>query len=381
MLRKIALGLSALVGVLFLGCAIVYLATNPSQPPEGSVAAELLKPGAFDVGVQEMVFVDTSRPTAANRDYAGDTKRTFNTTLWFPIGADSAHPLVIHSHGLTSARNDLSYVAEQLASHGYVVAAADYPLTYGGAPGRPNSVDVLNQPEDVSFLIDSMLALNGADKPFDGTIDSQRIGLMGYSLGGLTTELATYHPRLRDPRVAAAVSIAGPTVGMTSQFFSTTDVPFLMIAGTLDFLINFDANAAPIPELIPGAQLASIRGGTHLGFAGVADPMFRFMHHPDDLGCQAVLANLDTDLNDTVLLLGGEDDGIVVDVDAPQVCEIRHTEKALHPGEQQIITSIATLAFFESVFAEAAADRAAAKSALNTALNEELANASLADDD
>jgi hypothetical protein len=109
--------------------------------------------------------------------------------------------------------------------------------------------------------------------------------------------------------------------------------------------------------------------------------MFRFMHHPDDLGCQAVLANLDTDLNDTVLLLGGEDDGIVVDVDAPQVCEIRHTEKALHPGEQQIITSIATLAFFESVFAEAAADRAAAKSALNTALNEELANASLADDD
>ncbi len=377
MLRKIALGLSALVGVLFLGGAVAYLATNPSQPPEGSVAAEFLKPGAFEVGVQDFVFIDESRPTAANRDYAGDTNRTFNTTLWFPIGANSAHPLVIHSHGFTSARNDLSYVAQQLASHGYVVAAADYPLTHGGAPGRPNSVDVLNQPEDVSFLIDSMLALSGADKPFAGTIDSQRIGLMGYSLGGLTTELATYHPRLRDPRVAAAVSIAGPTVGMTSQFFSTTDVPFLMIAGTLDFLINFDANAAPIPDLIPGAQLAAIRGGTHLGFAGVADPMFRFMHHPDDLGCQAVLANLDTDPNDTVLLLGGEDDGIVVDLNAPQVCEIRPTEKALHPGEQQIITSIATLAFFESVFAETAADRAAAKSALNTALNEELTNASL----
>lgn len=81
--------------------------------------------------------------------------------------------------------------------------------------------------------------------------------------------------------------------------------------------------------------------------------------------------------NDTVLLLGGEDDGIVVDLDAPQVCEIRPSEKALHPGEQQIITSIATLAFFESVFAETAADRAAAKSALNTALNEELMSTSL----
>ena len=368
MLRKIALGLSALFVLLLIGGVVVYIVSGPSQPQAGSTAARLLEPGPFDAAMQDVVFTDLSRPTAPNRDSAGDDRRTFNTTVWYPVGADGAHPLIIHSHGFTSARNDLSYVAEQLASYGYVVAAADYPLTHGGAPGRPNSVDVINQPEDVSFLIDSVLALSGADKPFAGSIDEARIGLMGYSLGGLTTELATSHPRLRDPRVAAAVSIAGPTTGMTAKFFETSEAPFLMIAGTLDFLINFDANAAPIPSLIPGSTLVAIEGGTHLGFASVADPMFRFMHHPDDLGCQAVLANLDSDPNDTVLLLGDAGDGIVVDQNAPQVCAIRPSDKAIHPGEQHMITSVATLAFFESVFADTPAARAEAADKLVQAL-------------
>ena len=357
MLRKIALSLSGLALLLLVGGLIAYLATGPNQPPSGSVAANLLAPGPFETATQDIVFVDESRPTAANRDYPGAANRTFVTTLWYPVGADDSHPLVIHSHGFTSTRTDLSYVAEQLASYGYVVAAADFPLTHGGAPGRPNSVDVINQPADVSFLIDSVIALSGADKPFAGTIDEARIGLMGYSLGGLTTELATYHPRLRDPRVAAAVSFAGPTAGMTAKFFETSDAPFMMIAGTLDFLINFDANAAPIPSLIPGARLVAIDGGTHLGFGALAEPAFRFMHHPDDLGCQAVLSNLDTDPNDTVLQLGDENDGIVVDQSAPQVCEIRPGDKAIHPGEQHMITSAATLAFFESVFANTPALR------------------------
>lgn len=377
MLRKIALGLCAFFIVALIGGLIIYAATGPVTPPADSIAARWLAPGPYAIQSQDVVFVDTTRPTAANRDYPGAASRTFATTLWYPLGAADSHPLVIHSHGFTSTRSDLSYVAEQLASYGYVVAAADYPLTHGGAPGRPNSVDVINQPADVSFLIDSVLELSGADRPFSGTIDEARIGLMGYSLGGLTTELATYHPRLRDPRVAAAVSFAGPTAGMTAKFFENSDAPFMMIAGTLDFLINFDANAAPIPSLIPGSTLVAIDGGTHLGFGALAEPAFRFMHHPDDLGCQAVLSNLDTDPNDTVLQLGDESDGIVVDPSAPQVCEIRPSEKAIHPGEQHMITSAATLAFFESVFADTPALRESAEADLVQALASDFGRAKL----
>ena len=379
MLRKIALGLSVLVLALFIAGIAGYVITGPQAPAADSVSAQWLKPGPYMTASSDKVFVDSSRGTAANRDYSGAADRTLATTLWYPLDSEESHPLVIHSHGFTSARNDLSYVAELLASHGYVVAAADYPLTHGGAPGKPNAVDVVNQPADVSFLIDSVSAFSGPEKPFSGSIDASRIGLMGYSLGGLTTELATYHPTLRDPRVAAAASIAGPTTGFTADFFKTSDIPFLMIAGSLDYLINFEANAATIPYLVENGALVTITGGTHLGFVGVADPMFRFMRHPDSLGCAAVLANLDSDPNDSLNQLGGAAEGIDVDPTAPQVCEITPDEKALHPGEQHMVTSIAVLAFFESQFSPSAAAREQAASALAVSLPTEFAAANYSD--
>lgn len=368
MLRKLVLSLCVFVVLAFGALIIIYVATGPQSPAADSVSAKWLQPGPFATATVDTVFVDRSRPTPANRDFTGAAERTLATTLWYPTEADAELPLVIHSHGFTSTRTDLSYAAELLASHGYVVAAADYPLTFAGAPGGPNSVDVINQPADITFLIDSIIALDGDAKPFVGDIDTARIGLMGYSLGGLTTEIATYHPTLRDPRIAAAVSIAGPTVGFTDTFFATADVPFLMIAGTLDHLINFDTNAAPIPKLIDNGSLLAIKGGTHLGFGAIADPMFRFMKHPDSLGCAAVLANLDTDPNETILLLGGAAEGIVPDPGAPAVCEITPDGPALHPGEQQRITSVGVVTFFESVFAGSPAQRASAATALGQAL-------------
>ena len=368
MLRKIAQGLSALAVLVISGLTAAYVITAPQAPAAGSASAQWLESGPYETASIDTLFVDSSRPTAANRDYPGARDRSLATTIWYPQSADGEHPLIIHSHGFTSTRTNMSYVAELLASHGYVVAAADYPLTHGGAPGAPNAVDVLNQPEDVSFLIDSVIALSGNDKPYAGGIDTSRIGLMGYSLGGLTTELATYHPTLRDPRIAAAVSVAGPITGFTADFFTTTEIPFLMIAGTLDYLINFDANAATIPALVANGTLVGIEGGTHLGFGAIADPAFRFMRHPDSLGCAAVLANLDTDPNDSLTQLGGPEIGIVVDPAAPAVCEITPDEKALHPGEQHMITSVAAVAFFESVFSSASATREAASRALRDEL-------------
>ena len=49
------------------------------------------------------------------------------------------------------------------------------------------------------------------ERPFAGGIDRDRIGAMGLSLGGLTTTLVAFHPTLGDPRIRAAVSIAGPS--------------------------------------------------------------------------------------------------------------------------------------------------------------------------
>lgn len=378
MIRKISLGLATVLGLLLIGAAATYLVTMPQSLPQDSASGEWLQSGPYGVGSTDIVLVDESRETMANGDAPQLSNRTFPTSIWYPEHGDGNYPLIIHSHGFTSERGDLGYAAELLASHGYVVASANYPLTAGGTAGGPNADDLVNQPADVSFLIDSVLQLSGDDKPFVGDIDSSRIALMGYSLGGITTTLATYHPRLRDERVKAAISIAGPSAGLVSKFYDTTDVPFLMIAGTLDALINFEYNAAVIPDRVRNSMLIGIEGGTHLGFGAIAEPMLRLMNHPDGLGCTAVLSNLGSDPNAAFIPLGDESDGIVLDPSIPAICETMPSEKALHPGRQQMVTSIAVLSFFEYVFNEDPDRRRAALEQLSNSLPTEMAEARFA---
>ncbi len=363
-LKRLA-GITITLGMLVL---VIYLATGPQLPAVTSASANWLEPGPFPVGQNEFIFVDGSRPTDDNRGNPGSSNRTFPTTLWYPENTQGSHPLIIHSHGIMSSRTEMTYILENLASHGYIIAATDYPLTNGGTPGGANATDVVNQPADVSFLIDSVITLEDNEKPFGGFIDINRIGLTGLSLGGLTTTLTAYHPRWRDPRIKAAVSIAGPSAMFAEHFYTTSDIPFLMIAGTSDALIDHEYNAVIIPERIENGILVTIEGGSHLGFIGLSDPLFRFMNNPDNIGCQAVLAVLDQNPNDVFLALGTEAEGVVDNPEAPDVCEKMPPLKASHPGQQKLITQIAVLSFFESVFGKTEDERATARDQLQTSL-------------
>jgi predicted dienelactone hydrolase len=259
-----------------------------------------------------------------------------------------------------STKEEGGYLAEHLASHGYVVVSADYPLTNFRTAGGPNVSDAANQPADVSFLIDRVLALQGDEKPFAGAIDRERIGAMGLSLGGLTTTLAAFHRTLRDPRIRAAVSIAGPSSFFSEHFFAAADVPFLMIAGTEDAMVDYRTNARPILDRVRNAGLLSIAAGSHTGFAGIADPLFRFVDHPDSTGCSALMANIDLQQNEFPFTgLGGEENGIVI-IDQTLPCQKSPLPKALHPGRQHMITTLGATDFFRSIFD---ADKATRESA------------------
>lgn len=370
MVKKIVKALLGGFVLLAVLGVVVFVATGPKQPPASSLSAQWLKSGPYPVASTDFIWVDQTRVTDPNRGNPGKPERTLPVTIWYPIEAEGAHPLIIHSHGIVSARNELTYLMESLASHGYVVVAADYPLTSGSTPGGANGNDVVNQPADVSFLIDSVLSL-GQAQPFSGEIDTTRIGLTGFSLGGLTTSLATYHPRWRDPRISAAVAIAGPSLAFTSKFYESSDAPFLMISGTADALIDTEWNGLIIPERNPGSALVTIQGGTHLGFVAMAEPSFRFMHNPDSLGCSAVLAVLDEDPNEVFARLGTEEEGIQMPIDAPGVCDIMPLREASHPGRQHMITQLAVLSFFESVFSRDQTIRQEATSVLEVALTED----------
>lgn len=191
------------------------------------------------------------------------------------------------------------------------------------------------QPEDIAFLIVSILTLSDSEKPFKGAIDQNRIGLMGLSLGELTTPLATYHPRFTGSRVKAAVSIAGPSEFLSKKFYdqSGVTIPFLMIAGSADRLILHNSNAAVIPIGVTNGSLLTIAGGNHIGFINMAEPILRFFHNSDFLACAALLASVDPETDDVLTDLLFETDGIFAERNAPQLCEEPQAPASGHPGD------------------------------------------------
>jgi len=324
-----------------------------------------------------MTFVDDSRPTMANGTYAGSPTRRLLTEIWYPIDASlgvagkdvrdapfvadgQRHPLVLWSHGFLDFRTGEAYLAHQLASYGYVVAAPDFPLTNMNAPGGANVNDVVNQPGDVSFVIDQMLALDAdPGSKFTGTIDSGRIGAAGLSLGGLTTTLTAFHPTLRDPRVRAAVPIAGPGCFFGPSFYQNADVPLMMVDGSIDAIVPYQENAVfGFGEARAPKYLVTLAGGSHTGFSGAASLLFESLDNPDDVGCNALGGNLGSDDSGLSLLdlLGGADAGIIMG-DCPLACvDPLPRPRAMRPSRQHQLTILSVLPFLQ---AELSGDRRA----------------------
>ena len=375
-LKIIGIGFAALLVVLAAVGGAMLVITSPEKPAQGTASRAWLDSREYLVGQTDMIFVDESRPTNENRGVPGKPERTFPLTIWYPREVEGRLPLIIYSHGILSNRAELEYAAAHLASLSYIVAAPDYPLTSGGTEGGANALDVVNQPTDISFLIDSLLVWPDDERPFAAAPDPERIGLGGYSLGGLTSYLATYHPRWRDPRVRATVAIAGPSAGFTTQFFNNSDARLLSIAGTADALIEYASNGATMLARAPGSSLLVIDGGSHLGFNGIADPVFRFMDNPDGIACNAVLGVLDDQSSVDYSLLGELNDGVDTELDSPEICADMPPPEAIHPGRQIMITQIALSSFFESVFAEDAMRRQRASEQLSVHLPADFAEAS-----
>jgi dienelactone hydrolase len=363
---KIALGILAVAG-LALGAALVATAARPL--PGDTESGRRLSAGPFAVGSVEREWVDSSRPTAPNGDYAGAPERRLPVALWYPVAAPGRHPLLVYSHGFMSNRYGGRYLAEHMASYGYVVVAADYPLSHFGAPGGPFAGDVVNQPGDVSFLVDRALALAGDERPFEGEIDAERIGTFGLSLGGLTTSLVAFHPQLRDARLRAALSIAGPGVMFTDRFYATADLPFLMIGGTADAMIDYDLNAATLPARIRHGGLVTIAHATHAGFDEMATSALRLLGNMDGLGCRSLMANLDLDrTKNPFAALGTPEIGVVIPGETEFAPCQKHFDGVMNAGLQHQLTTLIVRAFFEGQFADDPAQRAAASEYLTHVL-------------
>ena len=147
------------------------------------------------------------------------------------------------------------YIGTRLASHGYVVAAADHENDGQWSWSPPKDAEVVamfNRPRDVSFAITELLLKNdAAGEPMHGIMDASRIAMGGHSLGGYPTYAlaggddevcdalapATYFseslpypqsacgPQPRDSRIHAIVSLDGASQFMRYEELSGYPCP------------------------------------------------------------------------------------------------------------------------------------------------------------
>ncbi len=363
----------------WLGCAGLVEGLRSHAPADGTESAARLAPGVYDVERTDLLLVDPSRPEPSHAGFAGASSRTLRVSVWSPVGAEGARPLILYSHGFSGNRTEMLFLLEHLASHGYAVAALDFPRTHGAAPGGPDFLDLHHQPGDVRFVLDTLLAKSARE--LGVAIDEDRIGLAGLSYGGLTTTLLAFHPTEREPRARAAVSIAGPTQMLGARFFAEEGPPFLMVAGTEDAIVPHDRNAAGLRGKLPAAALVSLEAGTHLGFVEFARVWLRFHRSPDSLACGGIREQLEEvstgeDPGDAFGPLGGPEQGIDGDAWDPPCSSASDDALAMRPQRQQYLTALAVRAFFDSRFLPSASDREAAEAYLRTRMADELDDAS-----
>ena len=130
-----------------------------------------VRAGAAQVTYRASLWGETPRPPISFSQ-AGIAVRKAT-----PVGR--AHPLVIVSHGYSNAPAVMTWLTENLASKGYVVAAIHHedPNPYI-VPEDQRAAPNYNRPRDIAFVAAQLRTALGAQ------IDPERVALIGYSQGG-----------------------------------------------------------------------------------------------------------------------------------------------------------------------------------------------------
>jgi len=104
--------------------------------------------------------------------------RPLRTTTWIP-DVTGRRPLVLLSHGTGGAIEDLAWLAEPLRDAGFLVAGVDHHgNSYQDEHLARGFASPWERPRDLTVLLDYLLATQ--------SVDGDRIGAAGFSLGGYT---------------------------------------------------------------------------------------------------------------------------------------------------------------------------------------------------
>jgi predicted dienelactone hydrolase len=258
----------------------------PETEPENTADIELGNGlGPYEVGVKTIMVPDLS---GGGRDLTVD--------VWFPlsqdidadfppqqytllpgtyyespsavaataesIATDGPFPLVIYSHGSGGLRFIHSNYTEALASHGYIVAAADHigntAVDRLADSETPGAVTAFNRPNDVNRVIDAFLDPENVETVgFVANLNPSQIAVTGHSFGGFTAyAMASGFDNengefVADERVGAIIALA-PAASealLSDERLASIGIPTLVVGATDDATTPIDPNVTRPWEL------------------------------------------------------------------------------------------------------------------------------------
>lgn len=307
--------LASLIAILFNGLTIntVNAQTNDflygDQLPD---APELSARGEYKVGVKTVNLVNPNQVDILNSKEGNDPTydRPITIEVWYPanVGDDAKtvvydevmgtrgdslrpltpfsfkgrayrdatpktgnkFPLVVVSHGYVGSRYLMTYLTENLASKGYIVAAIDHTdSTFKDANAFQSTL--LNRPKDIRFVINEMekMGAKGSKNNLEGVVDANNTAIIGYSMGGYGV---------------LNVGGAGYSAGL-AQFFTG------MTGGSTAISVHTDGNAAyekmtdaRIKAIVAFAPWGMERGVWDAeGLKGLKTPTFFIAGSQDDI--------------------------------------------------------------------------------------------------
>jgi predicted dienelactone hydrolase len=192
--------------------------------------------------------------------------------------ADGAHAVVVFTPGFTATITDYTFLMEDLASHGYIVASVGHTYettalelsdgqlarsVFGSHLGGPMQGDdrslstaVYARLLDLEFVVNELERLDvQRDSAFVGKLDLSRFAVAGHSLGGLTALLGIE----LEPRFKAAILMDGL---VPAALPSATKKPILILAADRE---HWEPTECHLWTNLQGPRLAvNLRGTEHV---------------------------------------------------------------------------------------------------------------------
>ena len=198
-----------------------------------------------------------------------------------PPAACPRVPLVLFSHGLGGCALQSVFVTEELARHGYVVAAPDHSdavCSIGGTeykfgnlrteksfldPASWTSSSEIGRMHDLR----AVMGLVAADPQLGSIADMSRVGAVGHSLGGYAViGMAGGWPAWKTPQIKAVLALSPWLAPFLAQgTLGQLGVPVMYQGAQFDWGItpSLEGKQGAFAVTAPPKYFVKLQGGTH----------------------------------------------------------------------------------------------------------------------